>query len=93
LNWDKNGVEAWLHELPVICADVRPMSDYITHEERGLLFKPDDVDDLAYWMSYLIQNRKKAGILGQRGHRIARNKFDYEKQLEKLYGILQKRGK
>jgi len=81
-------VEALLHRLPVICADVRPMSDYITHEKNGILFQPDDVDELADWMEYSIRNTERMSLLGNRGYQTAREKFDYEKQLEKLFNVL-----
>ncbi len=81
-------VEAWLHELSVICTDVRPMKDYIHHMENGILFKPDDVNDLANWMEYLIKHRPEAKIIGAKGHQTANERFDFEKQLGKLYTVL-----
>jgi len=81
-------VEAWLHFLPVICSDMRPMKDYIDHMKNGLLFAPDDVGDLSKWMKFLILNREKGKELGWEGNKTARETFDYEKQLDKLYKLM-----
>ncbi len=81
-------VEAWLHHLPVVCADVRPMSDYVVHRRNGLLFAPDDVDDLFKWMEFLILNRVEGAKLGEEGYKTAFEAFDFEKQLKKLYQLI-----
>ncbi len=81
-------VEAWLCRLPAVCADVKPMNDYIIHKRNGILFKPDDVNDLANWMEYLIKHRSEAKIMGAEGQQTAKNRFDYGKQMQKLHNVL-----
>ena len=78
-------VEAWFHKLPVICSDMRPMNDYIIHMKNGLLFKPDDVEDLAKWMEYLYSHRDAGAKMGEAGYRVATETFDYERQLKRLF--------
>jgi glycosyltransferase involved in cell wall biosynthesis len=76
--------EAMLHALPVICADVRPMNDYIRHDQNGLLAAPDDAHALAAQMLRLIESASLRHNLGQAGQAFAQQHFDGERQMEKL---------
>ena len=81
-------IEAWLHFLPIICADIRPMSDYTTNNYNGLLFKADNEKDLAEKMKQLIEGKELRIRLGQNGHEIAKKKFNANTQLKKLEAVL-----
>jgi glycosyltransferase involved in cell wall biosynthesis len=76
--------EAMQHGLPVICANVRPMSDYIRHEETGLLAPPDDPEALAVQMRRLMESETLRRELGERGKRFALERFDGERQMQHL---------
>jgi glycosyltransferase involved in cell wall biosynthesis len=76
--------EAMQHGLPVICADVRPMSDYIRHRETGLLARPDDAKALAREMRVLMESEPLRRELGERGRQFACDHFDSERQMQKL---------
>jgi len=81
-------VEAWLHKLPVICANVRPMSDYVEHQVNGILFTPDDERDLSKWMTYLVMHKEIRESLGRAGYAKAEADFDYERQLGKFFQLI-----
>lgn len=81
-------VEARLHRLPVICADVRPMSDYIRHGIDGLVFAPDDADDLARQITELLENSELSLKISEEGCEQAKRVFDREQQMARLYNLL-----
>jgi len=76
--------EAMLHELPVICADTRPMSDYIRHNQNGLLAIPDDAASLRAEMLRLMESEQLRRDLGRAGRLFASEHFDGERQMERL---------
>jgi len=81
--------EAMLHGLPVICADTRPMSDYIQHDQNGLLAAPDDAPALLAQMLRLMESDQLRRDLGQAGKAFAQEHFDGERQMEKLLAAAQ----
>jgi len=80
-------IEAWFHSLPIICADIRPMNDYIKDNYNGLLFEADNAEDLAGKMKQLIERKELIIKLGQNGRETAK-KFDFNTQLRKLEAVL-----
>jgi len=76
--------EAMLHGLPVICANVRPMSDYIRHGENGLLAQADDAKSLAAEMLRIMESEELRREIGARGKAFAEEHFDGERQMQKL---------
>ncbi len=81
-------VEARLHKLPVICADVRPMSDYIRHGVDGLLFASDDADDLDRQINVLLDNPELSRRISAEGCEQAKRVFDNERQMARLHALL-----
>jgi glycosyltransferase involved in cell wall biosynthesis len=77
-------IEAMQHALPVLCADVRPMNDYIRHNETGLLATPDDAKALAVEMRRLMDSEPLRRTLGDRAKQFACEHFDGERQMQKL---------
>ena len=77
--------EAMHHRLPVICSDIRPLSDHITHGYDGLLFQPESVEDLLKKMTLLHQNPFLRNTIRVNGYELARKKFDYELLMGKLF--------
>ena len=72
--------EAMLHGLPVICADVRPMSDYVRHNETGLLAAPDDAKALGAEMRRLMESETLRWQLGERGQAFASERAEASPQ-------------
>lgn len=79
--------EAMAHSLPVICADLRPMNDYIRPGETGLLFAKDDQPELVATMLRVMSEPELASRLGSAAARYAREHFDRETQLAKLVSL------
>ncbi len=60
-------LEAFAAGMPVIAANLGGMSEFVKHEENGLLFKPEDAEDLARQLRRLgeepgLLERLRAGI-------------------------------
>lgn len=85
-------VEAWLHALPVLCADVRPMNDYVHHMENGVLFRVDDVGDLVRWLIRLQRDVTLREYLGAAGCKTAASMFDHEKQQGEMFKLITSSG-
>ena len=77
--------EAMHHRIPVICSDIRPFSDYITHGHNGLLFKPESIDDLLEKMILLYQNTSLINKIRFNGYDLAKKHFDYDILMGKLF--------
>ena len=77
--------EAMHHSVPVICSDIRPFSNYITHGYNGLLFKPGSVDDLLEKMILMYQNTFLRNKIRFNGYDLAKKHFDYEILMGKLF--------
>ncbi|MBZ4658149.1 MAG: glycosyl transferase group 1 [Desulfacinum sp.] len=81
-------VEACLHGLPVVAADVRPVRDYVVHGRSGLLYRPGDWSDLARCILSLLDDPEKCQELGRNALAMARRFFDFETQMSKLHALL-----
>jgi glycosyltransferase involved in cell wall biosynthesis len=77
--------EAMNHRLPVICSDIRPISDYITHGHDGLLFKPESVDDLLEKMTLLHQNPLLRNTIRYNGYDLAKKRFGHDVLMKRLF--------
>lgn len=76
--------EAMSHGLPVICTNIRPMSDYVRHDQNGLLFPKDDSSRLAEAMMEVMNNPALGYRLGNAARVYAAETFNRDRQLAKL---------
>jgi glycosyltransferase involved in cell wall biosynthesis len=51
-------LEAFAHQTPVITSNLGGMAELVTDQKTGLLFKPQDSDDLAKQLHSVIRNPK-----------------------------------
>lgn len=82
--------EALQVRVPVITADIGGMSEYVHHEDNGLLFKHRDIGSLAQQMERLASNPELAKQLGERGYWQSKDGnvpplTDHIKNIETLY--------
>jgi len=80
--------EYMLAKLPVICTDFILWKEIIDRWNCGICIPPGDVEALQKAMHYLIDNPKKAQIMGENGRRAVLEEFNWgieEKKLLKLY--------
>lgn len=81
----------WLEAMsmgkPVICSAVDGVVHYVKHEQNGLLFKSEDVDDLAHCMQRLLTDSHLYEQLSNNGFSYAHeelNEFEYVEEYNKL---------
>lgn len=94
--WYENGpgviFEAFAAGIPVVATDLGGMSEFVRHEENGLLFELENSDDLAH---QLLRLGGEPGLLEKLRAGIGPVKTVQENvdELEELYGsLLQQRG-
>jgi glycosyltransferase involved in cell wall biosynthesis len=51
-------LEAFAHQTPVITSNLGGMAELVTDQQTGLLFKPQDSDDLAKQLHIVVKNPK-----------------------------------
>jgi glycosyltransferase involved in cell wall biosynthesis len=74
--------------VPVLVTKVGEIPFYIKDELNGYLTDPSDVIMLANKFEYILNNYKKAKLIGKRGQVLAKNEFDLNIQTERLVDFL-----
>lgn len=80
--------EAQACGIPVITADFGGMSEYVKHQENGLLFTHRNKDDLAKQMIFAISHPNEMKSMGKRGYLHGDSVPDIEthcRELERIY--------
>jgi glycosyltransferase involved in cell wall biosynthesis len=69
-------LEAMAAGKPVIAPPVGGIAHYIQDGVTGLLFQPEDIDDLAQKMRVLLNSPELQEQMGRRGREVARSRYD-----------------
>lgn len=72
---------------PVVATDVGGANEAIIERETGYLVESDDDEALAYYLSELLANQKKAEKMGLAGRKRVEEKFSTETQLKKILNL------
>lgn len=86
--------EAQALKVPVITANIGGMSEYVKHNENGLLFEFRNVQSLADTMQYLVSNPGLIDKLGNTGYLYDKNIpsiSEHVTSLEKIYHSILKK--
>jgi glycosyltransferase involved in cell wall biosynthesis len=62
--------------------------EFIEEERIGRLIEPEDKEDLEQVLADLLKDREKREGMGQKGLRLAREKFDWERKVLEIEKIL-----
>jgi glycosyltransferase involved in cell wall biosynthesis len=81
-----NVLEAMAMAKPVIGMKTR-LWDYIIDGYNGFLVSPGDAKALAEKILYLLENPLEAKRMGLNGRKLAEEKFDIEKRIDKIISI------
>lgn len=73
---------------PVIASNVSDIGRYLTNMVDCILVSPNNKKELIKGMSYLLENRKRAKEIGEKGKAIYEKHFDIEMNGKKLYNFL-----
>jgi L-malate glycosyltransferase len=82
-------IEAMMCGICVLASDTGGPLEIIDHEQNGLLFKTNQVDDLYHYLQILAQNPELRQTLASAGVDKARVEFDSRKQFQALKLCLQ----
>lgn len=82
-------VEAMMNNICVIATNKGGPIEIIDEGINGLLFERTS-NDLATKIEYLYKNPKKRLSLAKEGYDKAKKEFDHEKQMQKLYNLIEK---
>lgn len=85
--------EAMSHGIPVIASRIGALQEVVDDNRTGLLFNPDDADDLAEKMTWLWNQPDACRKMGAAGHRKVKSEFGpdvYSRELLTLYQRLQR---
>ncbi|WP_330203106.1 glycosyltransferase family 4 protein [Cyanobacterium sp. Dongsha4] len=94
--WEAMGrsmIEAAITGLPVVVPRLGGIPEVITHKECGLIFEPGNIDQVAEYLLYLIENPNEAHRLGKNAQIKISRLFDANemvKQFEAIYQTLLK---
>ena len=77
-------LEAYACEKPVVASEVGGLRDLVRNGETGLLFKPENVKQLAERIFNILNDDKMAEEMGLKGRNFVEENFAIEKIIEKL---------
>ncbi|PQP33288.1 hypothetical protein C6A36_00050 [Desulfobacteraceae bacterium SEEP-SAG10] len=75
-------IESLLMEKPVVATRIGGTTEVIENEVNGLLVEPKNSEALADSILYMIENKKLAKKMGEKGRKIAEEKFSVQKMFE-----------
>ena len=81
-------LEANLCNKPVIAGDSGGVRDAVCDHENGILVDPENTDAIAEGILELALNQRLRQKLGEQGWRRAIEKFNWEKQVKKIYYLI-----
>ena len=82
--------EAQLMKLPVIATDVGGTSETMRDKETGFLVKEGNSKDLEEKISYLLNHKEEAKIMGEKGRKFIREKYSLEASAKQFQKIINK---
>jgi len=80
-------LEAMAHNKPVIGSMREGIEDVIHNGENGLVVRPKDVNSLRETILRVLENPEFGKQIGQRAGKLVREKFTWQKNAERVYGI------
>ncbi len=81
-------IEAMFRGLPVIASNIGGNPDIVVDGITGRLFQKGNAKELGDLINHLLENPFKAELMGKDGRRIAKKKYDLDKNLNKLVGMM-----
>lgn len=76
--------------LPVVGSNFGHINDYILKEKCGLAVQPDKPEDIAKAVVRLLTEPQLYNIFSQNGIKATRNKYNWDREFEKLVGYYRK---
>jgi phosphatidylinositol alpha-1,6-mannosyltransferase len=83
-------LEASLAGKPIVAGRSGGVGDAVLDNETGLLVNPESTAEIANAIIELAKDENLREKLGDTGKKRAGGEFNWEKQVEKIYGIIKK---
>ncbi len=91
-SWHLNDIDSTLHALlaalPVVGPAVETIEEFIKHEQTGLLYRPDNHEELAQTIIRLHQSKRLRMDLSANGQALAKNKYTIGRMADEFEKIL-----
>jgi len=81
-------LQYWAMEKPVVAPNLAAIANIFEDGKVGLLFEPDNPQDLSNKIIYLLKNNLKARQMGKEGKKIAERLFNIELVSENMLNVL-----
>ena len=76
--------------LPVIVSNTRYGIDFINKYKVGICVDPDNVDEIAKAIRYILDNPEEAKVMGENGRKAIKNEFNWSVEEKKLFDLYNK---
>jgi len=86
-NFPRIIVESFACGVPVIASNRGALAEIVENNKTGLLFDPENTDDLAGKVSLLFRNRELIKVMSNNARREFENKYTAERNYEMLISI------
>lgn len=80
-------VEAMMSGAIVIASDSGANVELVSHKKTGILYKNKCIEDLYNKINYVLENKKVANEIANKGQRYAVDKFTIEKNATNIYNL------
>lgn len=80
--------EYMLAGLPVVCTDFPIWKEIVEYNNCGICVEPDNIEDIATAVSYILENEEKAAEMGENGRKLVMEKYNWNvlgKELKAMY--------
>ena len=79
--------EEMMAGLPVICTDFVLWKEFVGRYHCGICVKPDDADQIASAITYLMNHPEEAKQMGENGRRAVKEEFNWGVEEQKLFAL------
>jgi glycosyltransferase involved in cell wall biosynthesis len=80
-------LEAWAAGLPVVASRVGGIPSFVQDGKDGILFAPDDLDELTQILRLARENSGRMASLASAGQQKAQEEYGWDKITQRLVGI------
>lgn len=73
------GFEYWACEKPIVVSELPALKEIVTPGQTGLLYKPEDAEDLARKIRVLLEDKDLTRKMGRAGRELVEKKYSWNK--------------
>lgn len=82
--------EEMMSGLPIVCTNFTLWHEFVEHYHCGICVAPENVDEIADAIRYLLDNPEEARQMGENGRRAVKEKFNWGVEEKKLIDLYEK---